>query len=358
MSPNSPRPSVPPPLDLSERARRVLSLLVREYVEHGEPVSSLWLASHSSLQVSSATVRNVLARLEELGLVHQPHTSAGRVPTDLGYRLYVDMLLDARRQPRPAPELEAMVRQSGTFGQALSSASQELARTLKYVSFALAPASASTTLRRIDFVSLDAHHVLVVLVTAGSQVVHKVLELAEATGPADLARAAVHLNEQFAGQQLEAIRATVLARLSEDRVLYDRMMARALTLASSTLNDVSTEPTLVVSGVSALVDEASPEEGGVPITALRALLSMIEEKHRLVVLLNGYIEGPGLTVVIGAEHTSPALRPLSLVASTTVDEGRATTMGVIGPTRMRYSRSIAAVEGASLAVGRKLIDGN
>jgi heat-inducible transcriptional repressor len=358
MSPNPPRQTVQLPLDLPDRARRVLSLLVRHYVEHGEPVSSLWLASHSALQVSSATVRNVLARLEELGLVHQPHTSAGRVPTDLGYRLYVDMLLDARRQRRATPEMEAIVRQSGSLDQALSGASQELSRTLKYVSFALAPASASTSLRRIDFVALDAHHVLVVLVTTAGQVVHKVLELAEATEPADLVRAATYLNEQFAGRQLESIRATILARLTEDRILYDRMMARALTLASSTLDDVSTEPTLVVSGVSTLVDGAVPEEGGVPITALRALLAMIEEKHRLIVLLNQYIEGPGLTVVIGAEHASPELRPLSLVASTTAEEGRTTTVGVIGPTRMRYSRSITAVESAALAVGRKLADEN
>jgi heat-inducible transcriptional repressor len=336
----------------------VLSLLVREYIEHGEPVSSLWLASHAGLQVSSATVRHVLANLEELGLVHQPHTSAGRVPTDLGYRVYVDMLLEGRRQRRAAPEFEALVRQSGSLGEALSNTSHELSRTLKYVSFALAPASASTTLRRIDFVALDALHVLVVLVSAAGQVVHKVVELAEAVAPDDLVRAANYLNAEFAGQPLEAIRATILARLSEDRVLYDQLMARALTLASSTLAQVSSDPELVVTGVSTLVDEGAQDERSLPMAALRALLAMIEEKHRLVLLLNRYIDGPGLTVVIGAEHGTPALHPLSLVASTTEEEGRTTTVGVIGPTRMRYSRTIAAVESAARVVGRRMIEGN
>lgn len=357
MSPlHPPRAPLPAAPELSDRARRVLSLLVREYVEHGEPVSSLWLASHAGLQVSSATVRNVLARLEDLGLVHQPHTSAGRVPTDLGYRVYVDMLLEQRRLRRPSAEFEALVRQSSSLGQALSSTSHELSRTLKYVSFALAPASASTSLRRIEFVGLDAHHVLVVLVSTSGHVVHKVVELGEGAAPDDLVRAANYINAEFAGQPLETIRATVVSRLSEDRVLYDKLMARALTLASSTLEDVTANPELVVTGVSTLVDEAGSDDRGLPLTALRALLAMMEEKHRLVQLLNQYIDGPGLTVVIGAEHSTPALHPLSLIASTTEEEGRTTTVGVIGPTRMRYSRSIAAVESAALLVGRKKID--
>ena len=360
MSPTHSRAAGPAAPDLSDRSRRVLSLLVREYIEHGEPVSSLWLASHAGLQVSSATVRNVLARLEELGLVHQPHTSAGRVPTDLGYRVYVDMLLESKRQRRPAPEFEALVQRSGSLGEALSTASHELSRTLKCVSFALAPASAGTLLRRIDFVALDARHVLVVLVSATGHVVHKVVELSEieAVSPDDLVRAANYLNAEFAGQPLESIRATMLARLSEDRLLYDRLMARALALASSALQEVSSEPELVVTGVSSLVDDGAPEERSLPMTALRALLAMIEEKHRLVQLLNRYIDGPGLTVVIGAEHTTPAFQSLSLVASTTREDGRTTTVGVIGPTRMRYSRNIAAVESTALAVGRRLIDGN
>jgi heat-inducible transcriptional repressor len=349
-------PSAPSP-DISDRSRRVLSLLVREYIEHGEPVSSLWLASHAGLQVSSATVRNVLARLEELGLVHQPHTSAGRVPTDLGYRVYVDMLLEAKRsQKQMQPDVEARMRLAGSVEDALSTASHELSRTLKCVSFALAPASEGLTMRRVDFVSLDGRRVLAVLVSTDGHVVHKVLEVPDPVPPTELTQAANYLNAEFAGQPLSAIRESLTARLQEDRVLYDRLMARALTLVSGTLEDVSPEPQLFVHGMSSLLQEGGPEEGALPIAALRAVVAMIEEKHRLVMLLDEYVGGPGLTVVIGGEHSSPALRPFSLVASTAGDEGRVTTVGVLGPTRMRYSRTIAAVESAARLVGRRMTD--
>src|SRR6186713_3694748 len=126
--------------ELTERQRRILARLVAEYIEQGEPVSSAWLAAHSSLGLSSATVRNILARLEELGLVRQPHTSAGRVPTDSGYRMYVDGLLGSRKRPRSLPDLEARLRRAGTVGDVMEGASQELSRASHHVGFALAPA--------------------------------------------------------------------------------------------------------------------------------------------------------------------------------------------------------------------------
>src|SRR5215813_500725 len=129
--------------ELTDRQRRILARLVAEYIEQGEPVSSAWLAEHSALGVSPATVRNVLARLEEHGLVHQPHTSAGRVPTDSGYRLYVDWLLGSRKRARPSAEIQARLRRHGTVGGLLENVSQELSRASHHVGFALAPAAPS-----------------------------------------------------------------------------------------------------------------------------------------------------------------------------------------------------------------------
>ena len=116
------------PTDLTDRQRRILARLVSDYIEQGEPVSSAWLAEHSRLGLSSATVRNILARLEEQGLVRQPHTSAGRIPTDAGYRLYVDSLLQSRRRVKSGPDLESRLRRTGSTGDLLESVSQELAR--------------------------------------------------------------------------------------------------------------------------------------------------------------------------------------------------------------------------------------
>jgi heat-inducible transcriptional repressor len=343
-----------PQSTLPERHRRVLGLLVREYIERGEPVSSLWLASHSALGVSSATVRNILSRLERLGYVYQPHTSAGRVPTDLGYRCYVDLLLQSRRPARLLPDMEKRLRQAGTFEDVLANVSHELSKASHHVGFALTPANQSTALQRIDFVALDASRVLVVLVAASSQVWHKVVSLEDALSPTDLRQAANYVNSTFAGHSLADIRQEVLQRLQEDRALYDTLRARALRLASATLEEAAPQSRLFVHGASSLLEEWVPEDTGMTLSALRAVLAMIEEKHRLVRLLTEYIEGPGLTVVIGAEHTTPDLRNFSLVCSTYSEHGQTTTVGLIGPRRMKYSRAIATVDSIAQTVGRVL----
>ncbi len=152
--------------ELPERDRRILGVLVQAYIEGGEPVSSLWLANRG-FGVSSATLRNVLARLEEQGFVRQPHTSAGRVPTDLGYRMYVDQLVLERRAARTTPHVEARLRQAGTVEDLLSHASQEVSRASHQLGFAIAAAPDSTTLDHLDFVPLFTGKLLVVIVAGG-----------------------------------------------------------------------------------------------------------------------------------------------------------------------------------------------
>ncbi|MCL4812107.1 MAG: heat-inducible transcription repressor HrcA [Vicinamibacteraceae bacterium] len=348
-------PSRPVPT-LSERNRRILGLLVRQYIECGEPISSLWLAGQAGIGVSSATVRNVLAQLEELGYLVQPHTSAGRVPTDLGYRTYVDGLLHGRRPSRLVPEVEARLRQAGTLDLVLENASHEVSRASHLVGFALAPASDQTTLKHVDFVLLDPSRVLMVIVAANGQVWNKVLALDDALTPTELQQAANYLNREFAGRPLSEIRAAIVERMREDRALYDTLIARALTLASATLEDLGPDAQIHVHGTPALLD-AAPEADAVTMAALRTVLVMLEEKHRLVKILTEYIDGPGFTVVIGAEHSTPALRDFSLVASTTVENGQATTVGVLGPRRMKYSRTLTTVDSFARTLGRILDPG-
>ncbi|HTV01459.1 MAG TPA: heat-inducible transcriptional repressor HrcA [Luteitalea sp.] len=352
---NSNRPSALP-AGVPERYQRLLATLVRAYIERGEPVSSLWLARESGLDVSSATVRNVLGRLEELGLVRQPHTSAGRVPTDQGYRFYVDLLLHSRRPSRAVNELEGRLRRAGGMGELLENVSQELSRASHHMGFAIAPAGQDSTLKHVDLVALDARRVLVVIVSGVGHVTHKVVEVVDAIEPSELSQAANYLNAEFAGLPVAEVRERILERLQEERALYDRLLARALRFASETLGDMGTSGTqFFVHGTSSLLEAANTEDVRVPLATLRTLLAMMEEKHRLVQILNEYLDSPGLTVVIGTEHTEPGLQNLSLVASTYVDSGRQGVVGVIGPTRMRYSRSIAAVDSASRAVTRVLV---
>jgi heat-inducible transcriptional repressor len=343
---------------LSARAAQILAALVAEYIDTGEPVGSTRLATLSGLAVSSATVRNTLGELEELGYLQQPHTSAGRIPTDRGYRFYVDQLLLAPRSVRGGAAVEAQLRRdAGTPPLAedvLAAVSQVLSRTARLVAFAL-PMTADGILNEIEFVPLSATKVLVIVVADGGQVSRKAIDIGEEIDAHALRQAANYLNTEFAGMPLEHIRLAVMERLRHERTLADALRARALKLAQTGLEELPKKSPLFVDGASSLLDEAA-EVSGISIATLKALLRMVEEKERLVRLLNEYIDGPGLTIVIGQEHRAADLRPFSIVASTYANGSRRGTVGVIGPMRMHYSRTIAVVDGVAQAVSRVLRD--
>jgi heat-inducible transcriptional repressor len=204
----------------------------------------------------------------------------------------------------------------------------------------------------MQFAPLDGGKVLVVVVSTGGHVGHKVIEPAEPQSQTELQQAANYLNQQFKGQSLLAIRNAVMERLREERNLYDELMARALKLASTTFADMITEPAVFIQGTSLFLSDVSGESPDITLETLRTLLQMIEEKTRLIQLLDQYISGGGLTIVIGTEHVSPDLRRFSLIASRITDGHGTGAVGVIGPTRMRYSRAINAVEGLSKAITR------
>jgi heat-inducible transcriptional repressor len=337
---------------LPERDRRILGELVQAYIEQGEPVSSLWLANRG-FGVSSATLRSILARLEEQGYVHQPHTSAGRVPSDLGYRVYVDQLLAERRSSRPPRQLEEQLRRAGSVDDLLSHASQAVSRASHQVGFAIRSAADGTRVEHVDLVPLGGGKVLVVVVAAGGHITHKVVEPTEPYEPGELQQAANFLNREFKGRTVAEVRQAVLERLREERTLYDALMARALRLASSTFEEMDTAPSVVIQGASHLLEDAGADPDAT-LTTLRTLLQMIEEKTRLVQLLDEYLSGTGLTIVIGSEHPTPDLKRFSVVVSSYSDGHGTGAVGVIGPTRMRYSRAIDAVEGLSKAIDRMI----
>lgn len=346
---------VAPNLELTDRQRRILGRLVAEFIEQGEPVSSLWLAERSGLGLSSATVRNILARLEELGLVKQPHTSAGRVPTDQGYRTYVDLLMENRRRMKPSADVEARLRKAGTVEGMLDNASQELSRASHHIGFAVAAAASDAVLQHIDFAPLDSRKVLVIVVAAGGQVTHKVIEHPDGIDPVVLRQAANYVNSEFGGLRISEVREAVLQRLREERTIYDELLQRALKLAQSGLDEVNAitpSVTLFIQGASTLFENVSAHDERLSLDTLRSLFRLIEEKDRLVELLTRYIEAPGVTVLIGTENPSPDLHPFSVVASTYQDGGRTGAIGVIGPTRMRYQKSINIVDGVAQVVTR------
>jgi heat-inducible transcriptional repressor len=210
-------------------------------------------------------------------------------------------------------------------------------------------------LQHIDFAPLDSRKVLVVLVSAGGQVTHKVIEHEGEIDPVVLRQAANYINTEFSGMRISEVREALLERLQEERTLYDDLLQRALTLAKSGLeeiNAITPAVSVFIQGASSLLENVSVHDDRLSLDTLRSLFKMIEEKHRLVELLTRYIEAPGVTVLIGTENPSPDLHPFSVIASSYQEGDRAGTIGVIGPTRMRYQKSINLVDGVAQVVTR------
>src|SRR3954467_14198099 len=216
--------------DAPDRSKRVLAALVREFIASGEPVASSLLVTAAGLGVSSATVRSILARLEEEGYVQQPHTSAGRIPTDRGYRFYVDQLLESRRPgDRAATAVEARLRRESPdrlLDSLLPQVSHVLSLASRSVGFAIRPAHEAAVFDRVEFVPLGATRVLVVIVASGGHVIQKVIDVGEAVEADELRQAANYLNAEFSGLPLYRAREAVLERMTEERLLYDALRAR------------------------------------------------------------------------------------------------------------------------------------
>ncbi|MBI3492961.1 MAG: heat-inducible transcription repressor HrcA, partial [Acidobacteria bacterium] len=274
--------------EVNDRSRRVLAALVREYISSGEPVASSLLVSAAGLGVSSATVRSLLARLEEEGYVQQPHTSAGRIPTDRGYRFYVDLLLESKRPRRTSTAVEARLRRDSPdrlIDTLLPQVSHVVSHASRSIGFASRPAHEAAVFDRVEFVPLGASRVLVVIVASGGHVIQKVIDVGEPLGADDLREAANYLNAEFSGLPLHRAREAVLERINEERLLYDALLARAMRLATSTFADLPHDQTIYVDGAASLLDDAT----GLTLGTLQTLLQMIEEKQKLLQLLNEYI---------------------------------------------------------------------
>src|SRR4029079_7108506 len=227
--------------DAADRSKRVLAALVREYITSGDPVASSLLLTAAGLGVSSATVRSILARLEEEGFVQQPHTSAGRIPTDRGYPIYVELLLDSRRpRDRASTAVEARLRRESPdrlLDSLLPQVSHVLSQASRSVGFAIRPAHEAAVFDRVEFIPLGAARVLVVIVAHGGHVIQKVIDVEPVTAD-QLREAANYLNAEFSGLPLNRAREAILDRMNEERLLYDALMARAMRLASSTFTDL------------------------------------------------------------------------------------------------------------------------
>lgn len=334
--------SSPSAFQLDARARQLLRTLIAQYVAEGQPVGSRSLARSSGLDVSPATIRNIMADLEELGLVAAPHTSAGRVPTVQGYRVFVDSLLELR--PLDEPQLEQLRRELPTQASTpdlLSSVSSLLSQVTHFAGVVTVPRHDEFPFRHIDFVQLDARRMIVILVFTDGQVQNRVIETVRAYSPAELEQVANFLNAHYSGLRLDEIRTRLLREMQEASVQLNRLMSAAVEVAERAF-DAPVRPDMLVAGQTNLM---GGDQAGSEIGHLRELFEAFQHKRDLLVLLEGCARAEGVRLFIGEESGFAALGNFSLVTAPYTVDGRVLgVLGVIGPTRMAYDRVIPVVQ--------------
>jgi heat-inducible transcriptional repressor len=334
---------------LSNRAELLLKTLVERYIDDGQPVGSRMLARQVGLDLSPATIRNVMSDLEELGLIRAPHTSAGRIPTEHGYRVFVDSLLKVK--PLHASEVRRLQDEFCTAHdpqQVMECASGLLSEVSRLTGIVMAPRRDDlAAFRQIDFVRLSRDRLLVILVTQDGQVQNRVIQIPVREGgeldfsPADLQRASNYFNEKFSGVSLADVKQRLLGEMEREHDDLQRIMSLAMRAAGAALEPAEPEEHLLVSGESNLMDQ--PDLGD--MRKLRRLFEAFNTKRDLMDLLDRSMRAGGVKIFIGQESGYQALEDCSVItAPYTVGGSIVGTLGVIGPTRMAYERLIPVVD--------------
>ncbi|MBV8034880.1 heat-inducible transcriptional repressor HrcA [Roseateles sp.] len=331
---------------LDERSKSLLKTLVERYIADGQPVGSRTLSKASGLELSPATIRNVMADLEELGLIASPHTSAGRIPTARGYRLFVDTMLTA--QPGLVG-VEATQLQPDQPQRVIASAAQMLSNLSSFVGVVTSPRKPSV-FHHIEFLRLGERRVLVILVSPDGDVQNRVIFTAQDLSQAELAEASNRLNAGYAGLTLEAVRERLRHEVDALRGEIAQLMSVAVQVGSEAM--AQEEERVVVSGERNLltVQDFSHDMG-----SLRRLFDLFEQKTQLMRLLDTSSRAEGVRIYIGGESQVVPYEELSIVSAPYEVDGQVVgTLGVIGPTRMAYDRMIQIVDITSRMVGQAL----
>jgi heat-inducible transcriptional repressor len=324
------------------RHQQILSDVVRTYIETGEPVSSRSIARRQAEPLSPATVRNVMADLEEEGFLYQPHTSAGRVPTAAAYRFFVEQVTaQATASPEDRQWIRRELEAAQTPEAVMERASHVLAAVSRGLGIFISPPLARSVVEHVRFLSLPDNRVLVVLVTAGGLTRDKLIRPERSFRQEDLDRIAAHLNQNYSGWTLEAMRADLRKQVELERERYGQLATDALLLCDPQILAVTGDRRIYIEGAAQIA--ASPEFTNQE--QLSELLQAIEEKDRLIALLSGCIEAPEpVHVELGLDQMSNAGKHLALVSASYTSKDQAQgTLGILGPMRMHYERVITAV---------------
>jgi len=337
---------------VSERALHFLKTLIERYIRDGQPVGSRTLAKDTGLDLSPATVRNVMADLEDMGLISSPHTSAGRVPTVSGYRMFIDSLLTVK--PLADQEVDSLRRRLESLDDAaglIESASQILSGITHLAGVVMLPRRERNAFRQIEFLPLSADRVLAILVTSEGEVHNRVIHPERRYSGSELEQAANLLNEMFTGQDMSDVRKRLLEDLKNTRAHMDQIMLRAVEMARRVVESAERRDDCYIAGQTNLMgfnELASMER-------LKQLFEAFTKKSEILHLLDRCIEAEGVQIFIGEESGYQLLDDCSLVtAPYRIDDKVIGVLGVIGPTRMDYPRVIPIVDMTARLLGAAL----
>ena len=335
---------------LDPRARSLLRTLISQHIRDGDPVGSRTLARHSGLDVSAATIRNIMSDLEDIGLLSAPHASAGRIPTAQGYRVFVDSLL--QMQPLPEPEIARLRSQMPVGGgtQALlSNASELLSAMSQVVGVVTVPHRAQFAFRMIDFVPIDANRILVILVFTDNEVQNRIITTRRAYTSSELEQTANYLNANFAGRPLSDIRATLVRELRDTRSEMESVLSAAVEISEQALDAGSDD--MLLSGQTRLMGLRGMSD----MDRLRELYEAFSRKREILALLERCTRAPGVQVFIGEESGLAPLDACTVITAPYARDGQVLgVLGVIGPTRMAYERVIPIVQATADRLGEAL----
>ncbi len=337
---------------LNDRSLQLLKMLVERYISDGQPVGSRLLSKGSELKLSPATIRNVMADLEEMGLVHSPHTSAGRIPTVSGYRMFVNSLLTYKQpESNELDRLQHELAEKEDPSDVIEAASKLLAELTKMAGIVTMPRREAVCLRHIEFLALSNMRVLVILVTNEHEVHNKIIQTDKKYSPSELQQAANYLNAAYAGKSLTAVRELVIKELKEDQQRMNQGMLDAISIAQLALDAGKKKDDYVLAGETNLMGFSELADRDY----LRKLFEAFSQKQSVLHLLDQCMKSEGVQIFIGEESGYQAFEQCSLITSSySVSNEVVGVLGVIGPTRMAYEKIIPFVDITAKLLGAAL----
>lgn len=339
--------------DLDPRAREVLREIILQHIDSGEPIGSRTLAKCGKFQLSPASLRNVMADLEDHGLLQQPHTSAGRIPTDRGYRFFINHLMKSRALSlRDRETIEKEVGAASEIEQVLHLAGSLLTRLSDQVGVVFMPTLLQFAIRSMDFILIGERKIQCVIVGVNGVVVNKIIDTRFVFTRDELEKISRYISIEFSGHTLDMIRRRLIRMTEQERALHDQMMQKTISLGIEAVNDVAPfEHELYVEGAASILNKPEFADAA----SLRKTFLALQEKEKLVDILETCLSEEGLQILIGSESDFTQIHNFSIVArrygSTSAPLGM---VGIIGPMRMEYARMAPLVDYLSRALSRKI----